>query len=236
MQEETAKFGKVDRASVDTTLHLLESMLVQTPGAAELHAQRGPDVLLKEGGDRHACYSLKDHPEQQGVVVVVMERFTRRADNTGIIQGQHTQIRVILGLGIIAVYKGKFGVLDPRRHLQQVTDSDRSESRVTRRQFGQVIRDRVIHAVDESALDRDPDQCGGKGFGDRKRGQDRLAAGAVEIMLVKDLVILNDDKGLGAVFCQEGIKVIDGRSRLKLRPNALFIQGKGEFKTRDRSF
>lgn len=55
-------------------------------------------------------------------------------------------------------------------------------------------------------------------------------------MLVKDLVILNDDKGLGAVFCQEGIKVIDGRSRLKLRPNALFIQGKGEFKTRDRSF
>src|SRR5829696_5156686 len=73
-------------------------------------------------------------------------------------------------------------------------NGDRLESFVFLVQFGKVVCNGLVHALDVPFVDRDPYERGGEGFGHREGGVYRGFVVAIEVPLVEHLIVVDDEE------------------------------------------
>ena len=114
--------------------------------------------------------------------------------------------------------------MNARGHHEQVADCDVSEGGIALYQFGQVVSDGIVDAVDVAFGDGNADESGVEGFGHGEGGDDAIMGRAVEIFFIQNGVVLDDEEGLGVSVCQELFQVaIDDGILIELGGNGRFL-------------
>src|SRR2546426_9397784 len=98
---------------------------------------------------------LEYQPQQQGMVVVVLEALPRGTFDPGQTEGGPTEVRrVVRARLVIREEEEPAAVVDARRHHEKVPDRNAAEPLVPCRELREIPRDRGIDAVDVPRLDR----------------------------------------------------------------------------------
>jgi hypothetical protein len=83
-------------------------------------------------------------------------------------------------------------------------------------QLGHVGRQRILDALDQPLVDRDPDERGKKRLRDRERGLQAPAAGAVEVALAHESILVYDEECERVVCAQELIQFLAWAGRCRV--------------------
>jgi hypothetical protein len=104
----------------------------------------------------------------------------------GLGHGQVAKVGAVVGLDVVPPWERELLLLVPKagRHREQMPDRDSFEPRIAVYELGQVLGDRVLDALDQPLVDRDPDERRDERLRHGERGLQRLSVGAPDIPLV----------------------------------------------------
>jgi hypothetical protein len=122
----------------------------------------------------------------------------------GPVQCDVPQVHSVVRVRVVAEgRKAALSVADARRHREQMAQRDLSELGVALRQLGQVLGHRILDAVDQARVDRDPDERRDERLRGRERRLKALASGTVEVALLDEAVFVDDEEREGLRVAQE---------------------------------